>query len=92
MKRHVDQVRARLSNTVPSQDPEGKLELSVDMKDNAVDPLPTACAALDGPPSNELNHQPSPEVQVPPDPSETAEVQRSGRERRPPAHLQDFVR
>lgn len=30
MKRHVDQVRARLSDTVPSQDPERELELSVD--------------------------------------------------------------
>ena len=92
MKRHVDQVRARLSDTVPSQDIKSALELSVDITDGATDAVPveTGMATVEELPSPELERLSSPDVPVPavqvlPDPPVPAEVQRSAQQRSSPA-------
>nr|XP_023659478.1 uncharacterized protein K02A2.6-like [Paramormyrops kingsleyae] len=91
MKRHVDQVRARRSDTVPSQEPERELGLSVETGGGAVESVPTEIVATEEHPSKELDCRPVSKVQVLPGSPVATEVRRSGRERRSPVHLKDFV-
>ncbi|XP_041961667.1 uncharacterized protein K02A2.6-like [Alosa sapidissima] len=91
MKRHVDQVRARLSDTVPNQEPEGELELLSGL-DGAVGSEASGTAETEEQPVSEPDQQSTSGVEVPPGPPVVTEVRRSERGRRSPPHLKDFVR
>ncbi len=91
VKRHVDQVRAGLADTVPSE-PDIKLERLPDRKEDSEGCLPSVMDMTMQPPSPESQDlQPAPETQAQPD-SEAPVVRRSQRERHPPVRLKDFVR
>lgn len=47
MKRHMDQVRGRLSDTVLSQEPETEVELLADTNEDAVGSVPTGSAVVE---------------------------------------------
>lgn len=79
MKRHVDQVRARLTDTVP-------LEPVLDSNRDTVVPV---TIEQEGPPASEPVVLCTP---VPPDLPATPVVRRSERERQPPVYLKDFVK
>ncbi|KAI3356530.1 hypothetical protein L3Q82_017741 [Scortum barcoo] len=86
VKRHVDQVRARLADTAPSSEPENDLELVWDTDKETVDPV---TSEKEEPPASEPVEWGTP---VLPDLTVERAVQRSERDRRLPAHLKDFVK
>ncbi|XP_039635261.1 olfactory receptor 11A1-like [Perca fluviatilis] len=93
MKRHMDQVRARLADTVPSSESEDEEETLSDMVGGCVGPLPTSLNDRGEPPPIEPQDlQLAPDTRVPPDLPIASVVRRSERERRSPGHLKDFVR
>ncbi|XP_033988673.1 uncharacterized protein K02A2.6-like [Trematomus bernacchii] len=79
VKRHVDQVRARLTDTVP-------LEPVLDSNRDTVVPV---TIEQEGPPASEPVVLCTP---GPPDLPATPVVRRSERERQPPVYLKDFVK
>ncbi|XP_030580469.1 uncharacterized protein K02A2.6-like [Archocentrus centrarchus] len=92
LKRHVDQVRSRLKDTVPSElDTEGEPGPDTDSGSHNCLPtiMDTTSQALSCDPQ-EL--PPAPNIQAQPDAPAAPEVRRSQRERRSPVHLKDFVR
>lgn len=88
MKQHVDQVRARLQDTVPSE-PDTELELLSDTEANSEDCVPVK----ETPPPPELQKpQSAPDLQTKPESPVARVVRRSQRERCPPVRLKDFAR
>lgn len=91
MKQHVDQVRARVADTVPSA-PDGEVEPLHDMEAIPECYLPSGVGTTPQPPSSEPQELPyAPETPAPVG-SVAPVLQRSQRERRPPETLMDFVR
>ena len=97
VKRHVDQVRARLMDSVPSGVPEEEAVVSSDTIVGAAGLLPAAMDVGEPQPdlmdTIDIHPQLAPEVQVQSDPPAVpvTVLRRSERERRAPAHLSDFV-
>uniref|UniRef100_A0A3B3B4L9 Gypsy retrotransposon integrase-like protein 1 n=1 Tax=Oryzias melastigma TaxID=30732 RepID=A0A3B3B4L9_ORYME len=92
MKRHVDQVRARLQDIVPGELDAG-LEQRKDWEPVAVDKAPLSVDSVP-PLQSEETHDLPPVIlpQVPPESPVAPVLQRSKRERHSPSHLKDFVR
>lgn len=92
MKRHVDQIRARLTVNVP-REPDTELKLLPDMEASSEGCLPSMMEITLQPPTDEPQElQPAPRTQAQPEPPVAPVLQRSQRERRSPVHLKDFVR
>ncbi|XP_039887198.1 uncharacterized protein K02A2.6-like [Simochromis diagramma] len=89
VKRHVDQVRARVADTVPST-PDREVEPLLDKESVPECCLPSELDTSPQPPAMELPY--APETPAPGDSSGTPVLRRSQRERRPPETLKDFVR
>uniref|UniRef100_A0A8C8DZH6 Gypsy retrotransposon integrase-like protein 1 n=1 Tax=Oryzias sinensis TaxID=183150 RepID=A0A8C8DZH6_9TELE len=92
MKRHVDQVRARLQDTVPGE-PEADRKLCEDGETVAVDDA-HLCVDSTTQLSSDESRDPTPVTppRVPPESPVAPVLRRSQRERHLPGHLKDFVR
>lgn len=92
VKQHVDQVRAGLTDTVPSE-PDTELELLPDTKVGSEGCLPSMMDTTPQLPSCQPQEpQPAQNTQAQPDSQVAPVVRHSQRERRSPVHLKDFVK